>query len=132
MILPLLILLFAIIVGYAGYCNAIMDLISPKDALAHRGYEWTKEAMEASKDRNKDGRISFMEDAWPDDKWHEHKREMNAAIGVACAILLGIGIMLAFYPIKIIYIIGLCLICTPVYFILISASFQFFYTRIKK
>lgn len=132
MILPLLIICFIIVVSYAGYCNAIMDLISPKDALAHRGYTWTKEAMEEQKDRNHDGRISFMEDAFPIDKWHEHKREMNAAIGIACAILLGIGFMLSFYPLNIIYIVAIGLICTPVYFFLISFSFQLFYTHIKK
>lgn len=133
MILSILILLFASAVGYASYCNAIMDLISPKDALSHRGYEWSKEAMEANKDRNKDGHIDNFENWFPDDKWHEHKIEMNSALGLAATILVFIGIDLALmYELKFILLCAISSIFTPVFFFLISAIFQYFYTHIKK
>lgn len=132
MILTVLIIIFTCLVTYAGYCNAIMDLISPKDALAHRGWKWTKEAMEETKDRNHDGHISWYESAWPDDEWHNHKREMNGAIGVACANLIGIGFTLSFYPLKMILTCSMCFAFAPIFFFIISSSFEYFYTHIKK
>jgi len=133
MILEVLISCFLSSIVYAAYCNAIMDLISPKDLLANRGYKWSKVAMEDGKDRNHDGKLSFFEEAWPDDKWHEHKRMMFLFLMMASAFAMMIGAALVYYyPIKLIWIGILSLAFTPVLFFVLSASFEFFYTSIHK
>lgn len=133
MILLILISLFISSIVCAAYCNAIMDLISPKDKLADRGYKWTKAAMEEGKDRNHDGKISYFEEAWPDDEWHEHKRIMFFLLMFACAMAMLIGAVLVYYyPIKMMWLGVLCFSLSPVLFFVMSASFEFFYTRIKK
>jgi hypothetical protein len=132
MILGLLIIGFFAFLIYASYCNAIMDLISPKNALAHRGFEWSKEAMEASKDVNKDGKISYFENAWPKDKWHAHKREMFVALAVVCCFGLGIGAQIAVTQISLLLKAFLCVSCMPVVFFSMSYFFELFYTHIKK
>jgi hypothetical protein len=132
MILTFLILGFVGFLTYASYCNAIMDLISPKDLLAHRGFKWSKEAMEAGKDRNKDGKISFFENTWPDDEWHKHKREMFIALGVVCCFGLAIGAQIAVTQISLLLKAFLCISCMPVVFFSMSYFFELFYTHIKK
>lgn len=132
MILILLILVFICLVAAAAHSNAIMDLISPKDALASRGYKWSKAAMEEGKDRNHDGKISYFENAWPDDAWHKHKRLMFIFLMLACACAVCIGGALTSYSLKLLCISCLSLFATPILFFLISASFEYFYTHIKK
>ena len=132
MILACLIIGFFAFLIYASYCNAIMDLICPKDKLAHRGFEWSKEAMQASKDINKDGKISFFENAWPRDKWHAHKREMFVALAVVCCFAFAIGVYVAVTQIDLLIKVMLCISCLPVVFFSLSYCFEMFYTRIKK
>ncbi len=133
MILEVLISCFLSSIVYAAYCNAIMDLISPKDLLADRGYKWSKVAMEDGKDRNHDGRLSFFEEAWPDDKWHEHKRMMFFFLMLASSFAMMIGSALVYYyPIKLACIGIVCIPIAIILFFVLSASFEFFYTRIKK
>lgn len=124
--------LFLIFVTLAGYCNAIMDLIQPLDKLAYKGYKWTKKAMEASKDANKDGKISFWENAFPSDMWHKAKRFMNYSMGLACSVLLLIGYLLKELGTKDLQLAFLSLFATPVYFLLISFTFEKFYTYYGK
>ena len=60
-----------------GIFSGYMDCIQPMNWLRKKGYLYTKEAMEASKDLNKDGKVSWTEGSFPIDKWHVYKRRMN-------------------------------------------------------
>ncbi len=124
--------LFLIFVSLAGYCNAIMDLIQPLDKLAYKGYNWTKEAMEASKDINKDGKISFWENALPNDIWHTYKRYMNYSMGLACSTLLGIGYCIKDMQASNVQLVFLSLFATPIYFFVVSFAFEKFYTFYRR
>ena len=127
----LLILIFAVAVIYAGYCNAIMDLITPLDRLAYRGFIWSKTAMEFSKDANKDGKISWWESSFPKDMWHVHKRRMNISVSTACSTLLPIGYLIKGYSVGELLTVALSVLCVPVFFVGISASFEWWYDKYK-
>lgn len=124
--------LFLFFVALAGFFNAIMDLIQPLDKLAYKGYKWSKAAMEENKDRNKDGKISFKENAFPDDVWHKARRGREYSIGVACSMLLPIGYCLKDLQVGQIQLAALSLFATPIYFFVISFSFEKFYTFYRK
>jgi hypothetical protein len=128
----ILIITYILFIAFAGYCNAIMDLITPLDRLAHRGFIWSKTAMEFSKDANKDGKISWWENSFPKDKWHQHKRKMNIAIGLSCSCLIPIGYLIKSYDFKEYIIIIISFLCTPLFFFLFSFMFETFYTLYKK
>lgn len=128
----LFIALFLFFVALSGFFNAIMDLIQPLDKLAHKGYKWSKAAMEENKDRNKDGKISFKENALPDDWWHRAKRYINYSMGAACSMLLLIGYFLKDLQTGQIQLAFLSLFATPIYFFVISFTFEKFYTYYRK
>lgn len=88
--------------------------------------------MEASKDRNKDGKISFGENAFPDDIWHKAKRYMAVAMGLACSVLLPIGYLLKDFGTSELQLAFLSLFATPVYFFVVSFAFEQFYTYYRK
>jgi len=125
-------LIFLIFVALAGISNAIMDLIQPLDKLSYKGYKWTKAAMEENKDRNKDGNISFWENAFPNDIWHKAKRLMGYSMGLACSTLLGIGYCIKDMQASNVQLVFLSLFATPIYFFVISFTFEKFYTYYRK
>ena len=67
------ILIYVSLLFIAGKQKAIMDLIL-QNRLDYKGYKYTKAAMEATKDANNDGKITFLESSFPKDAWHRAER----------------------------------------------------------
>ena len=118
--------LFILFVVCAGFCNAIMDLITPLDKLARYGFYWSKTAMEMAKPKDIYYKI------FPLDWWHRAKLLMNIFVGLACSCLIPIGYLLRLNNVGEVLTACLSIACTPVFFFAISGTFEFFYDNFRK
>jgi len=118
-------------IALAAYKNAIMDLIQPMDLLKSKGPAWSKAAMEANKDINHDGKVSWLEGSFPPDKWHDAKRDMIGFFGVANGLSFATCYLLV-TPASSIYMVVLaCFIHYLLVFVVFSSAFEIIYTYLK-
>lgn len=133
--MPILLCFFAHVVFlvFAAYRNALMDLISPLDFFkTKKDSSWSKEAMEANKDTNGDGKVSWLEGSFPADKWHVFKREMICYFSGAGALMLVIGILLAPYITAFWQVAVLAIVEYFFVFTCFSVSFEIIYSNYRK
>ena len=58
--------------GYAGYVRALFECILIYNSIEKlKGYFYSFTLFKSNKDRNNDGKISFIENAFPNDGGHE-------------------------------------------------------------
>jgi hypothetical protein len=115
----------------AGRANAFMDAIGWNNSVRKRLGEWySRELAVSNKDRNHDGKISFMENAAPDDGWHYYKREMTSFFKLAMANSVVIGIALNGFSSMFIFIYLCCYVV--VVFSVFGIVFSYYYDKMKK
>lgn len=123
------------LIGFTAYSaakNATMDCITPIDILTSLGYEFSRLAMEASKDINHDGKISFMESSRPIDQWHKCKRKMNGAIALAHISCFNLGVLCYRYIENIVYFILFAIAIYLVRRVVYSVTFELFRNHLIK
>lgn len=85
------ILIYVLLLFVAGRQKAIMDLIL-EGRLDYKGYAYTRAAMEATKDADKDGKITYWESTFPKDAWHRAERyRVLVTTSILPVIILTIG-----------------------------------------
>lgn len=84
--------IIAVIIGmflfrYAGYVRAFFECILLFDSVKkHLGNYYSFDLFKSNKDRNNDGKISFIENAFPNDGGHELKHYETGCILLACLV----------------------------------------------
>lgn len=115
----------------AAYKNAIMDLIQPLDLLKSKGIAWSKEAMEANKDTNNDGKVSWLEGSFPPDKWHEAKRDMIGFFGVSHACSFLTCYLLHIQHASLYLLLAICIVKYAFVFIVFGVAFELIYSTLR-
>ncbi len=120
---------YLFLLTFAGRQKAITDLIY-QNRLAYKGYYWTKQAMEAAKDRNNDGKVSFWESNFPKDAWHRAERfKVLTTTSILPVISLWVGYQLCQYFNQ--FLVAAFMVVILGWFVF-NASFLHYYDNVRK
>ena len=73
--------------AFAGYARALFECILFYDSVKKEyGEYYSYELFKSNKDRDNDGKISFMESTFPDDGGHNLKHYETVGILLACLV----------------------------------------------
>ncbi len=123
-------ILYIVALWLTGRCKAITDLIDQHDALKYKGTYYTREFMWSTKDRNKDGKITFWESSFPKDGWHKAER-WRTVYGTMINTVLAYSIATFFVETTIQFVLGGLLVLAAGWLVP-NISFEHYYKGVLK
>lgn len=109
----------------AGFARALFECILFHDTIKlWLGEYYSKQLFDSHKDRNKDGKISYMENAFPKDGGHFVKRVEYGATAFGIVFVCNLCVVLSDYWFVI-------LIMPVAYFLIVSAAFEMSYSTFR-